>query len=128
MTCIKAWEVKGKQIPAPYERVLKILASPETPKMKAENFTFGMSIIAAGSKTDKHAHEGTEECIYVVSGRGEAVIAGEKYEIGPDVVILVKPGQDHQFFNHSDETMRLIWVYAPPGAEKSLLKMAVKKS
>lgn len=119
---VKSNEIKGKKTPPPYERVVKILASPETVNMVSHRFTFGMSIIPAGGMTEKHAHEGTEECIYVLTGRGESELAGNRFKIEPDSVILVKPGQDHQFFNYSDETMKLIWVYAPPGAEKMLLK------
>ena len=113
--------MKGVSIAPPYARVLKILASPETPKMKTEHLVFGISIIAAKSKTEKHSHEGTDECIYVVTGRGEAEVAGKKIKLEPDIAFLIRPGEQHQIFNHYDEPMKLIWVYAPPGAQKQFL-------
>jgi mannose-6-phosphate isomerase-like protein (cupin superfamily) len=127
MAYVKSHEVKGIRVDAPYQRVLKIFASPDTPKMKTKNLVFGMSIIATGSKTDKHVHEGTEECIYVVTGRGEAEIGGKRIKLEPDIAILVRPGEYHQVFNHSDETMKLMWVYSPPGAEKKGFWEALEK-
>lgn len=126
MAYVKSHEKKGIQVEPPYQRVLKTFASPDTPKMKTKHLVFGMSIIATESKTDKHIHEETEECIYVVTGRGEAEIGGKKIKLEPDMAILVKPGEYHQVFNYSDETMKLIWVYAPPGAEKKGFWKALK--
>jgi mannose-6-phosphate isomerase-like protein (cupin superfamily) len=113
--------MKGVLIEPPYARVLKILASPDTPKMRTEHLVFGISIIDSKSKSDKHAHEGTEECVYIVTGHGEADVAGKKIELEPDTAFLIKPGEEHQIFNHDDETMKLIWVYSPPGAQNQLL-------
>ena len=121
MAYVKSYKVKGVLFEPPYARVLKILASPDTPRMRTEHLVFGISIIAAESKTNKHAHEGTEECIYIVTGHGEAEVAGKKIELEPDTAFLIKPGEQHQIFNHGDETMKLIWVYSPPGAEKKLV-------
>ena len=123
MLYVKSFQVKGRLINKgePYERIIKIIASPDTKEMSAQRFTFGMSIIPAGGKTDPHSHEGTEECIYVVTGRGQAGIAGQRFQIEPGTCIMVRPGEQHHFLNSSDETMKLIWVYAPPGAEKGLI-------
>lgn len=122
MPIVNSFELKGKQINKGKtdERIIKIIASPDTKKMCVQKFTFGISIIRAGGRTDPHSHEGTEECIYVATGRGQAKIAGQSFQIEPETCIMISPGKPHSFLNSSDETMKLIWVYSPPGAEKSL--------
>lgn len=126
MSYVKSFQVKGRLINKgePYERIIKIIASPNTKKMSAQRFTFGMSIIPAGGKTepaDTHSHEGIEECVYVVTGKGEAKVGGQIFQIEPETFIMIRPNEPHQFLNNSDETMKLVWVSVPPGAEKSLI-------
>jgi mannose-6-phosphate isomerase-like protein (cupin superfamily) len=123
---IKTNDVNEVTIPSPYRRTVKILSSPDIIDATTTRFTMGISIIPAGGKTESHAHEGTEECMYVLSGQGECEVAGRKFKIEQNDLILAKPGQNHQFFNNIKKPLKLLWVYAPPGAEKKLLEAARK--
>jgi quercetin dioxygenase-like cupin family protein len=121
----KCSDIEGTKIEDPHPRIIKILSSPVTKERESIGFTFGMSIIPPKERTQKHSHEGTEESIYVASGRGFVKVGNEEEAVEPDSVILVRAGEPHEFHNTSDETMKLVWVYCPPGAEKSLLSKAV---
>jgi len=123
---IKTKDIKEVTIPSPYRRTVKILSSPDIVDVTTTRFTMGISTIPAGSKTESHAHEGTEECIYVLSGQGECEVAEKKFKVEQNDLILAKPGQDHQFFNNFKKPLKLLWVYAPPGAEKKLLEASRK--
>jgi oxalate decarboxylase/phosphoglucose isomerase-like protein (cupin superfamily) len=87
----------------------------------ARGFSFGLVDLAAGKGHARHNHPGSEEIIYVVSGRGEqmvddrpavAVTAGSSIYIPADVY--------HSTLNTGTETLKLIVVYSPAGPERLL--------
>jgi len=99
--------------------MLKFLSEPAV--TGAERFSFGMVVLSPGKGHDSHAHPGVEEIIFVMSGVGEQTIdgegpvkvsAGDCFHIPPDVV--------HSTRNTGWEPLRLLVVYAPPGAERDL--------
>jgi oxalate decarboxylase/phosphoglucose isomerase-like protein (cupin superfamily) len=101
---------------------LKFLSTPEV--TGAERFSFGVVILSPGQGHERHGHPGVEEIIFVLSGEGEqtvddhppvAVRAGACIHIPPDV--------PHSTVNTGWEPMRLIVVYAPPGAERDLREL-----
>ena len=56
--------------------------------------------------TELHAHWHEEECIYVLSGRGTAVIGDATHAIGPgDFIGCPTNGVAHEMFNHSSEPL-----------------------
>jgi uncharacterized cupin superfamily protein len=56
--------------------------------------------------TELHAHRHEEECIYVLSGTGTAVIGDATHEIGPgDFIGCPTNGIAHEMFNHSSEPL-----------------------
>ena len=111
MPVVKAFEVKPVKIPAPFERVIRVLLAPDT-----QDIVKGMSvshcIIAANSRTDYHNHPGVE-MMYIISGFGECHIGEEKFPLGPDVLMVVPPKTMHDMINHSDETMKLVAMFIP---------------
>ena len=120
MKLVRSWEVEGVKVKPPYERVLKILMSPDTHGVRG--LSIGMVIIPPGSKSDKHSHEDNEEYWIVVDGRGEIEVDGERAKLEPGVVVYAPPGTKHQLFNTSQEPLKAYYIFAPPGPEKETLK------
>jgi len=108
---VKAFEEKGVKIPAPYERIIKVLMAPDKHGISEVTFTF--ALIYPYSQTDKHTHD-RPELIYVVSGRGEATL-GDKENIAlePDIVFWAEADEIHQVRNTGDEQMKLATIFIP---------------
>jgi len=62
----------------------------------APNFALRRFVIEPGGCTPHHTHDWEHE-VYILRGRGMLVTDGDEREIGPDVAILVAPGEPHQF-------------------------------
>lgn len=99
------------------ERLIKLLASPIS-DIRREQFSVGLSIIAPGRVHEEHKHDESEELIVVVGGQGQAKVAGQEFSIAYGSVIDINRGESHGFVNTGQSTLVLLWIYAPPGAEK----------
>lgn len=126
MEILKLHEVKGIRMPPPYERILKILVSPEeevlplglsTPirfekAIRSRRANVGVSLLQPGQRLEPHKHEREEETIYIISGRGEYTIAGKSVKFEPDTVIYIPAGEEHGFVNSGDEMVKQVWFMA----------------
>jgi len=117
MKVIRAWTIEGVEVPSPYQRTIKVLLSPD--KDGIQEYSVSQAIISPRSKTDNHTHD-RKELIYVVSGRGHCVSNGNKIELEPDTLLLVDSGEEHQIFNESDETMKILVIFVPPQSSEYL--------
>ncbi len=68
--------------------------------------------IPAGGATDRHWHRESEEFYFVLGGRGEMEIDGERREVGPGDGILIPAGAWHQI--RATEPLRFLCCCAPP--------------
>lgn len=66
-----------------------------------------------GGGGEPHYHEGVEQVVFVLRGRGLSEIEGEQFEIGPGTLIFHPPGQMHRELALSDDFQVLV-IYAPP--------------
>jgi putative monooxygenase len=108
---VKAADVEGNHlIPA---RVSKLLLAPKFGGVK--NVSMGMNITEVGSMIPDHAHEESEEVLFLISGHAKIVIEGEgEWEIGPETAFYSPLGKKHRVENIGDEPLRIVWVYSPP--------------
>ncbi len=106
----KAWEEKGYKVPHPYSRTIKHIFAPD--KGPVDELIFSFAILPPQGKTHYHKHD-RGELIYVVTGRGECEIEGEKYPLEPDVVFWCPTEVMHGVVNTGDETMKLATVFVP---------------
>lgn len=124
MPVIRAFEVQEVRIPAPYERIIRVLLAPDT-----QDIVKGMSvshcIIAPHSQTDFHKHPGVE-MMYIITGHGECKIGEEVFPLGPDVLMVVPPETMHDMRNYSDETMKLVAMFIPPETATQIYDRARK--
>lgn len=68
--------------------------------------------LGAGEATDRHYHGATEEIYFVLEGRGELEVAGERGEVGPGDAILIPPGAWHEI--RALDPLRFLCCCAPP--------------
>lgn len=107
----KAADVEGEFRTPP--RVSKLLLAPKFGGV--ENVSMGMNITEVGSMIPDHAHETSEEVLFLISGRAKIVIEGVgEWEIGPETAFYSPRGVKHRVENIGDEPLRIVWVYSPP--------------
>jgi mannose-6-phosphate isomerase-like protein (cupin superfamily) len=104
-------KVLGVKVPAPNERILKVLLSPELGS--TDKFTLLLSIISPGNTTGLHTHD-VDEIMYVATGRGECIVGEEKGEFKEDTVLFAPKLVKHEVKNVGDETLKLVCFYIPP--------------
>lgn len=63
---------------------------------------------------------GSQEVLYVVSGRGRLHVAGRAYELEPDTGAYVTAGEEYQVETDSEEELVLVCVRAPQEKEPRL--------
>ena len=61
-----------------------------------------------------HSHPHGEEVIYVMSGHGRVLVAGEVAEVRAGSAVLFPKGAVHMLHNQSAEEMKVICFFAPP--------------
>lgn len=66
--------------------------------------------IPIGSSTGEHKHEGTEELYFIVKGKGEMNLNGQKKSVSEGDCILTKSGEIHGIMNNSNEDILLFVV------------------
>lgn len=59
-------------------------------------------------------HDESDQWLYVLSGRGRAVVESAPLELVPGSLLLIEPKETHQITNTGDEPLRTLNVYAPP--------------
>lgn len=70
--------------------------------------------IPPGGEIGSEVHPTTDQVLVFVDGRGEATLDDESFEVGPNDLVFVRAGTQHNFVNRGADPLRLITVYAPP--------------
>lgn len=68
--------------------------------------------IPAGGATQRHYHRASEELYFILEGRGEMEIDGERQDVFPGDAILIPPGAWHTII--AAEALRFLCCCAPP--------------
>lgn len=55
-----------------------------------------------------------DQWLYVISGKGIAVVAGREQPIGGGSLLLIEAGEPHEIRAESTGPLRTVNVYAPP--------------
>jgi mannose-6-phosphate isomerase-like protein (cupin superfamily) len=67
---------------------------------------------STGGPTNKH--QTSDQWLYVVSGRGRAIVGYQQVKLGPGSLLLIEAGEPHQIDNTGDTPLETVNVYAPP--------------
>ena len=102
---------------------LSLTVAPEV--NGAERFSGGILDLPPGQGHSRHNHPGSEEIIFVISGRGEQMIEDEQgnpvvAEVGPGCTIYGPESRFHSTLNTGSAPMQLFVVYSPAGPELGL--------
>lgn len=99
--------------------VIKWLVTPGDPA--GSTLTLGEVVLLPGKGHDRHNHPDAEEILYVLTGQGKQMVDdGTPFEVRAGDVIYIPTGIFHSTLNTGWETMRLIALYNPGGAEQAL--------
>ncbi len=80
----------------------------------ARNVELVLGIIDPGGQAEPHFHTDIEQVIYLLEGRVEVGIRGEKEKMEPGDAVYFPPGEKHQVDVLGDQPARLLVIYAPP--------------
>lgn len=73
-------------------------------------------VLAPGRSTGgaDNVHETSDQWLYVVSGRGEAVVDGRRVALAAGALLLIEAGEPHEIRNTGQTPLVTVNVYAPP--------------
>ena len=71
--------------------------------------------IEPGGAADRHCHKDSYQAIFILSGLAEVTLGdGKPRRCGPDTIVRIPPGLDHQVVSLGPDPLRLLVAYAPP--------------
>jgi len=73
--------------------------------------------IPEGGEIGGEVHEGHDQLLYFVAGKGRAVIGETSYDVAEGDVSIVPSGSFHNFKNTGAGMLRLFTTYSPPEHE-----------
>ena len=125
MIVARSENARSFMMPEPHERELKVLLSPSL-QNDVEGLAVGMTILAPGKSSSFHSHDVECETWIIVSGEGEVRVGEERESVGPESVVFLPRNINHQIINTGRDTLRMFWIYTPPGGEKEILAGEMK--
>jgi quercetin dioxygenase-like cupin family protein len=85
----------------------------------SQDIYLGLLEAEPGAEVARHAHAGSEELLYVLSGDGgELTVGSDKLRFGPEQAIHLPDDQPHAVKFHGDSKTVVLQVYAPAGPEQ----------
>ncbi len=82
------------------------------PARGANRLGLGTQRLPAGRGIPLHIHDGEDEVLYVVSGRGVGVVGRVEREVVPGSLLYVPQGAWHGV--RASEDVEILWVVSPP--------------
>jgi len=78
-----------------------------------------MVIAPGGSEGDaENRHRSADQWLYVLSGRGAAVVDGRRVALTPGVLLLIEHKDRHEIKNTGRALLRTLNFYVPPAYTK----------
>jgi mannose-6-phosphate isomerase-like protein (cupin superfamily) len=73
-------------------------------------------VIAPGEKEGEpdNRHWGADQWLFVVSGRGLAVVNGKRHALRAGSIVLVERGGEHEIRNTGRKGLKALNIYVPP--------------
>ena len=102
--------------PVPANGHIEVIFAPHRVAME-HPIGLGTQTVAVGGYVREHAHDHNEEAIYVVRGRGRAVIDGENHLMAPGSAFFIGKNRRHMFINEGQEELNFVWLIVPNGLE-----------
>lgn len=80
----------------------------------AKNMEVVLGEIDPTGTAKPHFHRDTEQVIYLLEGRIEVEMRGEKEKLEPGDSVYFPPGEKHQVVVLGDQPAKLLVIYCPP--------------
>jgi oxalate decarboxylase/phosphoglucose isomerase-like protein (cupin superfamily) len=78
-------------------------------------------VLLPGAGHERHNHPGSDEILYVLSGRGEQMVDDTNtFPVSPGQTVFIPKGAFHSTVNVGWEPLVLLAIYGPAGAEEAL--------
>ncbi|MGH8233406.1 MAG: cupin domain-containing protein [Rhodanobacteraceae bacterium] len=61
-----------------------------------------------------NAHDDSDQWLYVIAGRGEAIVNGRQRVLESGTVLLIEKGEAHEIRNTGTTNLRTLNFYSPP--------------
>jgi quercetin dioxygenase-like cupin family protein len=71
-------------------------------------------LVVEPGETISHAHDGTEEALYVLEGSGEIVVESIKHGVEAGRAVFIPAGAEHSYENSGNESLVIVGAMAPP--------------
>ncbi|MDR7555646.1 MAG: cupin domain-containing protein [Armatimonadota bacterium] len=73
-------------------------------------------VLAPGQGTGgaDNVHDTSDQWLYVIAGRGEAVVRGRRVALAAGTLLLIEAGEPHEIRNTGRTPLVTVNVYAPP--------------
>ncbi|MBX3061406.1 MAG: cupin domain-containing protein [Anaerolineae bacterium] len=104
----------------PFVRNVTVLLSPFL-QQGLEDFAVGCTEVPAGQQGSRHNHPEAAEVWLFFAGVGKAIVDDVEYDTAPGTVVYTPAGTYHQFINTGSETVKLYYMFAPSGPEKTVI-------
>jgi quercetin dioxygenase-like cupin family protein len=88
--------------------------------LEGKSFALDVLSLDAGAAVPPHQHEGSDELIYVLSGKSTATLGGEKQYTKAGEELRMPAGVEHSVT--VDDKLTAVQVYAPAGPEQRFKK------
>ncbi|GLK84688.1 cupin domain-containing protein [Ancylobacter defluvii] len=102
--------------PVPANGHIDVIFAPEVVPMEFP-IGFGTQTVPPGGYVREHAHDRNEEVIFVVSGKGRAVIDGVDHPMQPGSAFFIGRNRRHMFINEGTGDIIWTWLIVPNGLE-----------
>jgi quercetin dioxygenase-like cupin family protein len=66
------------------------------------------------AETASHAHDGTEEALYVLEGSGKVTVESQAHGVSPGKAVFIPAGAEHSYENTGSNTLVIVGAMAPP--------------
>lgn len=89
----------------------------------------GQMVIAPGETEggSDNSHGGADQWLFVVSGKGLAIVNGKRYALRADSLLLIERGDSHEIRNTGRSDLKTLSIYVPPAYTKSGDELAAGK-
>ena len=79
-----------------------------------QNCQLVLMSIPIGGEIGEETHSTIDQILFLVEGKGEAIIEGQLFPFIENEVVFVPAGTKHNFKNTSDKDLKLYTIYSPP--------------
>lgn len=102
--------------PQPANGHAEVILSPRNVRT-VHPFSFGTQTLPPGGTVRLHAHDRSEEVLFILEGEGAAIVNGQTHRMAPQTTLYLGHNQTHTFTNDGNHDLKWAWFFMPGGLE-----------